>query len=526
MHATLDDFLDKLSRWHLIINVMAFLRGFPVTFNIMMAVFTAPRNIPYVCTNSSSEWTDGGIRFGDDTQSQCFYVPESNVSGTAPARQVSCSSWTYDRELYGRTIVEEWDVVCDQSWMLSLSQSLYLAGLMLGTIVFTHCSDWFGRRRTIVFGIISTGVAGVWAAFSTSFLMYNVARVFTAFGISAFSDIVYALVMESVSPRYRYLATISIGLGWSMGMVILPWVAYLVRDWQAMQLYISVPLGVMFIVWLFLPESPRWQMATGRYDAARDNLMRLAKCNGHPKHVVDEIIENAQKKRNQTQETKKGTFVDLFSSRKWAVLTTVFSAQLAVSSLVWYYMTVSTAGVGSNPYISFSIASATEVPVKAVNVVVIKYCRRRWAIFGTFTVITAVLIGLTLLPYGYPWVELFLLVVGKMCTSVNGAVFRVQISEAYPTVVRSVALGVCITIGRLGTVIAPFFDDLGIMTYIWAPKAVTTVLCVLCALGAALTPETFKKALEDNFRSKVETDEDTKAENGGPTMCPHEVTRF
>uniref|UniRef100_A0A2R5LJE2 Putative synaptic vesicle transporter svop n=2 Tax=Ornithodoros turicata TaxID=34597 RepID=A0A2R5LJE2_9ACAR len=329
--------------------------------------------------------------------------------------------------------------------------------------------------------------------------MYNVARVALAFAVSAFGDITYALVMETVSPRFRYLPTISVGMGWSLGMLAVPGMAYIVKDWQALQLYVCVPLGVMFLVWIFLPESPRWQLANGEYDAARKNLMRLAKCNNSPKDVVEEVIENAQKKTGTPEDTRKGSFIDLFSTKRWALTTSVFSFQLAVSSMVWYYLTVSTAAVGSSPFISFSVAAASEIPVKFINMLLIRFCPRRLALFGTFSLITLVMIALIILPTGYPWAKLALLIVGKMCTSANGSIFRVHISEVYPTVVRSVALGVCITIGRVGTVIAPFFDDLSQITSPWMSKAITSALCLSCALATRLTHETFNKMLQDNF---------------------------
>ncbi|CAN7950649.1 unnamed protein product, partial [Ixodes hexagonus] len=130
--------------------------------------------------------------------------------------------------------------------------------------------------------------------------------------------------------------------------------------------------------------------------------------------------------------------------------------------MLWYYVTVSTAGVGGSPYINFSIAASSEYPVKAINVVLIKWCKRRHAVAGSFTLSGAVLLALwfTFIPADYAWTKLCLLIVGKVCTSVNGALFRVQLSETYPTVVRSVAMGFCLTAGRLGSVLAPFFDDL------------------------------------------------------------------
>ncbi|XP_037576131.1 solute carrier family 22 member 4 [Dermacentor silvarum] len=99
----------------------------------------------------------------------------------------------------------------------------------------------------------------------------------------------------------------------------------------------------------------------------------------------------------------------------------------------------------------------------------------------------------------YSWLRLGLLMLGKVGTSVNGAVLRVQLSETYPTVVRSVAMGFCYTLGRLGSALAPFFDDLGEATQPWVPNVVSAGLCIAGAGASWLLPESFQKTLEDGF---------------------------
>lgn len=71
-----------------------------------------------------------------------------------------------------------------------------------------------------------------------------------------------------------------------------------------------------------------------------------------------------------------------------------------VSSLVWYHVTVSAASVGGNPYVNFSIAASSEYPVKAINVVLIKFCRRRRAVATSFLLVAALLVALVLVPEG------------------------------------------------------------------------------------------------------------------------------
>lgn len=67
---------------------------------------------------------------------------------------------------------------------------------------------------------------------------------------------------------------------------------------------------------------------------------------------------------------------------------------------MWYHVTVSAASVGGNPYVNFSIAASSEYPVKAINVVLIKFCRRRRAVATSFLLVAALLVALVLVPEG------------------------------------------------------------------------------------------------------------------------------
>lgn len=526
---TVDAVLDKLCRSHIIIFVFAFIRGLPVTWNMIMPVFVAPWNIDFQCAGDvevadnvtvrtvTDIWRNVTIAVAGNYTSQCYRptgVQGEDHDGIDDREP--CTSWVYDRSMYGKTVNEEWDMVCSNRWMVSSVQSIYLAGMVVGTVGTSHIADWFGRKKTMLGGLLLSVGASFMAAFSTTATMYYVSRFVMAMGVSAYSDIIYTLIMETVSPRYRYMPTMTMGTGWTTGMVLIPWVAYLAKDWRLTQLYAAVPLAPLLVLCCFLPESPRWLMATGRFPAAKQVVAKFAKHGSVPPHLVDEIIDEAKRKKAASRDIGRATIADLFSTKAWGRITALFCFQLVISSVVWYYMTVSTASVGGNPYVSFTIGASSEYPVKLINVLLIKFCRRRHTICGTMTFSALVMVALWLLPREYSWLRLGLLMVGKVGTSVNGAVLRVQMSETFPTVVRSVALGFCYTLGRIGSAVAPFFDDLGHATQPWVPNVVAAALCVAGAISALFLPESFEKTLEDGFAKQDSVVKDAAAATPGP----------
>ncbi|XP_037556771.2 organic cation transporter-like protein [Dermacentor silvarum] len=139
--ATVDTVLDKLSRCHVVIFVFAFIRGLPVTWNLMMSVFVAPSAVEFRCADAVNETMasysgGGGHQIWTNSTGQCFSLAGTNDSEP-------CESWVYDRSVYGKTVTEEWNMVCSNRWMVSSSQSIYLAGMVVGTVAASHISDWF-----------------------------------------------------------------------------------------------------------------------------------------------------------------------------------------------------------------------------------------------------------------------------------------------------------------------------------------------------------------------------------------------
>lgn len=50
----------------------------------------------------------------------------------------------------GKTIVSEWNLVCDRSYLTSVVESCFLAGAGLGSVISGWISDRYGRKPTLM----------------------------------------------------------------------------------------------------------------------------------------------------------------------------------------------------------------------------------------------------------------------------------------------------------------------------------------------------------------------------------------
>jgi hypothetical protein len=51
-------------------------------------------------------------------------------NNTNASKFIKCSSWEFDMSMIGKTIVSEWDMVCEKGYLASVVESCFLAGTL------------------------------------------------------------------------------------------------------------------------------------------------------------------------------------------------------------------------------------------------------------------------------------------------------------------------------------------------------------------------------------------------------------
>lgn len=161
----------------------------------------------------------------------------------------SCNRWTYDKTNYDSNAVTSLNLVCDQKHIKSLIQTIHGIGEVLGNPFFGLLSDKFGRH-TIFFAAMTSALLS-----STSPLIFRgvfffaACRFLNSFTSASLFNLPYIVITELVGPEHR---TQLIGIGascWTLGMCILPAVAYLSRDWITLTIVPTLCVLPMFAYW-------------------------------------------------------------------------------------------------------------------------------------------------------------------------------------------------------------------------------------------------------------------------------------
>ncbi len=89
-------------------------------------------------------------------------------------------------------------------------------------------------------------------------------------------------------------------------MSLIPLVAWLARDWVLLTIISILPLGLLFLAWKLVPESPRYLLTRGRVREAEAVLSNMSRVNGNaePKDLFQRLSSASKSMRAQKVKIK------------------------------------------------------------------------------------------------------------------------------------------------------------------------------------------------------------------------------
>ncbi|XP_050086267.1 organic cation transporter protein-like [Anopheles aquasalis] len=469
--------------------------------------------LPYELANASFSLPQERISMAypidtlTEKRSTCTYLDANFTdaywnSGTPAAGVRSCDHWIYDRSKFESSTVTEWDMVCERSWLRASADSLFMVGVMLGSIGFGYLSDKYGRKPIFFASLVLQVIFGVLAGIAPEFFTYTLARMVVGATTSGVFLVAYVIAMEMVGPKDRLYAGVVCMMFFSVGYMLTAGFAYYIHEWRMLQIALTLP-GVLFLCyWWFIPESARWLLSNGRPTEAINLIERAARSNGLtvPQEALDKLLEE-DKATNQAQEESneaKPSLLDIFKYPNLRQKAMLIFFDWFVNSLTYYGLSWNTNNLGGNPLLNFVISGAVEIPAYSFLLLTLNRWGRRTILCGCMIFAGTMLLATMAVPQSQQWLIVVLAMLGKMAiTSSYGTVY-VFSAEQFPTVIRNVALGASSTSARVGGILAPYFNLLG--DY-WQPLPLL-IFGALAFIGGVLSlllPETHNQKLPETI---------------------------
>ncbi|XP_072021112.1 organic cation transporter protein-like isoform X2 [Amphiura filiformis] len=416
-------------------------------------------------------------------------ITEMNVTQT----QRCDAGWEFDRSQYKTTIVQDFNLVCDRKNLVNYANAAYFAGFLVGAFSFGNLSDRIGRYPAYFISIGLWTVVSIISAFVYNFVAYAILRFFIG-ATSIASLVAYIVFTEIVGPSKRPMAGNVIWLFFAVGYMLIAILAYFIREWRHLQLVISVPLVLFFLLVPVLCESPRWLISMGRYEKAEKILRKAATEN--KAELPEKLFDEHEHIQMQTEKAEKGTPMDLFRTPNLRCKTLNLFYNWFVNNMVYYGLSLSTSGLGVNAYLAAFVSGAVEIPAYLSCWFILDRFGRRLPISTYLFVAGVACIISTFVPPGVG--RTIVAMIGKFAVTASFSVVYIFSGEIYPTPVRSIGMGMSSMCARISGIIAPFILILG--NY-WEqlPFVIFGVNSIIAGLLALLLPETHGMSLPETL---------------------------
>jgi len=266
---------------------------------------------------------------------------------------------------------------------------------------------------------------------------------------------------------------------------------------QTMELILGCCTAAILLIFVFLPESPRWLLAQGRLDEAKVIVAKALKMNGLPSTDLDKLDVYMSRK-----ETVRGTLFDLLkmpSTRRNMILVILSSFTIGLCAIG---LNFNTPTFNWSPTLVFGIPPFIQL-ILTLFLPFMQNVLGRKVLLLTFLVLSGAFLLLSLAvpldKFTFNWPVIALAWIANTCLDTAWSTMSIFTKELFPTTHKACAFSLMAAFGRLGAVVAPYI----IMLDIFSPIASLVLYSLFCLFAAVhsiwIWPETKTLKLPENL---------------------------
>ncbi|WP_193072139.1 MFS transporter [Pseudomonas sp. FME51] len=359
----------------------------------------------------------------------------------------------YDLFIYGvvlPVIMEEWGLTPLEAGALG---SYALFGMMFGALVFGTLADRIGRKKGIAICFLLFSVATVLNGFASTPTEFGIFRFLAGLGCGGLMPNVVALMNEYAPKKLRSTLVAVMFSGYSLGGMMSAGLGIFLLPtfgWEVMFFAAAVPLLLLPVILLYLPESVGFLVRQGRNDEARALLQRIQPDLQIGQDTELEIVEASKQKTSVLDLFRDGRLVGTLSI--WVAF---FCCLLMVYALgSWLPKLMANAGYSLGSSLSFLLALNFGGMFGAI---LGGWLGDRFDLGKVVVVFFAVsVVSISLLGIKTPMPVLYTLITIAGATVIGTQILLyAAAAQFYGLSIRSTGLGWASGIGRNGAIVGP-----------------------------------------------------------------------
>ncbi|KAG5878398.1 hypothetical protein JTB14_022678 [Gonioctena quinquepunctata] len=404
-----------------------------------------------------------------------------------------CDSFVYDPTYYETSRAIEWEFVCDRRWMGAVAQSMYMFGVFTGAVVLGNMADKIGRKPVFCWSAVLQVILGIGVAFSPNYISFLVIRYLYGIVGSAGSYIPgFVLTMELVGPSKRSMCGIAFQGAFAVGFMLVAGWGAIIKDRQLLQIIYGCHAILLLGHFWLMDESPRWLWNNGRMKESVDIIEKALKMNGKPMNL--DSASYASKGTAETRKKESAGILDLFRTPNLRKRTLNVLLCWFANSLVYYGLSLNTGSLKGNPFLLLFVMGLVEIPSYFVTVYLMDRMGRR-----SLTAIEMILGGLCCIiavNIAQGPASLTFVFTGKFLIASSFAIIYNYSAELFPTVIRSLAMGLGAMCARTSGALTPFITLLDSFDP-KIPGIIFAVISIVSGFLVMFLPETLNKPMPE-----------------------------
>lgn len=364
----------------------------------------------------------------------------------------------YDLVVFGTVVAElqqDWGISAVEAGLLS---SYGLFGMTFGAMFLGILADKLGRKNITVIAVLLFSVFTFLCGVTNDPTVFAVYRFLAGLGLGGIMPNIIALLTDYSPKKMRSMVVSIVLCGYSVGGMLAPILGIVMMPhfgWESIFYVAGIPVLLLPIMYKMMPESAVFLARKGK----KKELFKILK-KVDPNFTYTDQHEIYYEKEKETKVPVIGLFKEKRGLATVMFWVAFFSCLLMVYGLnTWLPKLMLGAGYGINSSLGFLVTLQGGAIVGTI--IIARLCDKYGSKKMLVPMYASGAIALFLLGFGGPTMYIYFLVAVAGAATIGAQnIVQAYVSQYYPPLIRSTALGMASGIGRFGGMMGPLLGGI------------------------------------------------------------------